>query len=96
MLDSEHGSNELLKFTRVDVHRCIGISLHFRIEGSCVFSQFNTIKKFWLSFPEYFRRPRRIPPAPEKIFKEFEYRERLDNDKTKNRHSEIVKVGILA
>ena len=81
LLDSEHRSNGLLEATRDKDHEHLGVALCFIIEGSCAYSQFVVIKKFWLRFLEDQNGSRRSVPTSENLVKESEDRERLDDDK---------------
>ena len=68
-LDESYGKNDPLTVTRGKLHEHLGMTIYFRIEGKCMFSQCDSIKKFWIPLPADLRGPNCVTPATEDSFK---------------------------
>ena len=69
LLDEVYGQKDLLTMTRGKVHEYLGMTIDFRQEGSVAFTQYDAIKKFWVSLLEELKGPYRSTPAPDNLFK---------------------------
>ena len=49
-LDGIYGQQDPLSVNRGLVHEHLGMIIDFRMKGRCVFSQYDAIKKFWMSW----------------------------------------------
>ena len=67
-----------MTITRGSIHEYLGMTIDFRMKGRCIFSQYDTIKKFWMSLPEDLRGPYKPMPAPDNLFKVDVNTEKLD------------------
>ena len=77
-VDEVHVKNNHLTVTRGKLHECLDITIDFRIEVKCVFSQCDSIKKFWMSLLEDLRGPNDTTLALEDLFKVDVGVEKLD------------------
>ena len=49
-LDGIHGQKDSLTVNIGLVYECLGMTIDFRMKSRCVFSQYDAIKKFWMSW----------------------------------------------
>ena len=68
-LDSTCGQNDPLAVTRGKIHEYLGMTLDFRRKGEVAFTQYDAIKKFWLSLLPELKGPYRSTAAPDNLFK---------------------------
>ena len=80
-LDEIHGSNNPLSVTCRKLHEYLGMTLDFCVPSSCIFSQCNAIKKFWLSLPKELRGSYCMTLAPSDLVKIDPNAEKLDTRK---------------
>ena len=67
-LEVEYGQQEHLTVTQGKVHEYLGITIDFLVSGRCAMSQYNCIKKLWLSLPDNWKGGYRNKPAGEYFF----------------------------
>ena len=80
-LDRVYEQKDLLVVTREKLHEYLSIILDFRNKDRYAFSQYDAIKKFWLSLPPDLHRPYHKTPAPKNLIKVNKDAKRLDNVK---------------
>ena len=91
-LETACGKNGPLTVTRGKSHECIGMTLDFSTKGRAIFTQHDTIKKFWMNLPEALRGACRLTPASENIFKVDATIPKLDTKRVEERHAATAKV----
>ena len=68
-MDRACGKDDPLKVTRGKLHEHLGMSLDFRTKGRVIFTQCDSMKKFWSSLLEDLREAHGSTLAPENLFK---------------------------
>ena len=68
-LDEAHVKNDLLNVTRGKLSECLGMTIDLRTEGKRMFSQHDSIKKFWMPLLEDLHGPNSTIRALEDLFK---------------------------
>ena len=90
-LNGRYRKNDPLMVTHGKVYEYLKMILDFRQKSSCIFSQFDAIKKFWLSLPEELKGPYHVILALQDLFKVDMNREKLDTKKKKKYYRVAVK-----
>ena len=70
LLDGAYGQVDSLTVTRGKHHEYLGMSLDFGfVEGACIITQYDFIKKMFKNLPKELRGPHKKTPAPSDLFK---------------------------
>ena len=80
-LDESYGQNDPLTFTKGKMHECLGVTIDFRTEGKCMFTQHDSIKKIGMTLPDDLRGVSKSTSDPVNAFKLDEQAEKLSKHK---------------
>lgn len=91
-LESNYGSNDPLSVTSGKVHEYLGMTIDFTQKGSCCMSQFDCIKKLWMSLPDDWKVGKKNTPAPKHLFKVNDEECLLDDARKDDYHTYTAKL----